>query len=105
AVVGDGRGDLELQQHFLELHRGHVVALAAGDRQVAHFLALTDDRLALVAGDDARVGDDLAPAFLLQRRDLQVPVDGVAQDGQGQRAGTEGAIRRVAEVQPAGPQV
>ncbi|MCK7499926.1 MAG: hypothetical protein MZW92_63370 [Comamonadaceae bacterium] len=35
-------------------------------------LALLDQRLHLVGGDDARAGDDLALAVGLQRRELQV---------------------------------
>src|SRR5690606_35554902 len=92
AVVGDGRGDDHLQQHVLELDaRGrHATGGGRLDGHVADFLALADDRLALVAGDHARVGDDLATALLLHGRQLDVEQVAGVEDRQRQRAGRVG---------------
>src|SRR5690606_14670640 len=100
AVVGDGRCDLQLEQHVLELDRRDAVALAAGDGEVTHLLALADDRFLLVAGHDARVRHHLAATLALQRRDLEVPVDVVAEDRERQRAAIGdrvGEVERVVE--------
>jgi hypothetical protein len=65
----DLRRDLQAQVGLLELHRGGA---AGGGGLVGQFLALLDQRLGLVGGDDARAGHDLALAFGLQRRQLEV---------------------------------
>src|SRR5690606_30946104 len=77
-----------------------AVALAAGDGEVTHLLALADDRFLLVAGHDARVRHHLAATLALQRRDLEVPVDVVAEDRERQRAAIGdriGEVERVVE--------
>ena len=65
----DLRRHLELQVGLAELQRGGA---AGGRHLVGQFLALLDQRLHLVGGDDARARHDLALAVGLERRDLQV---------------------------------
>src|SRR5690606_11017361 len=62
---------------------------------VTDLATLADDRLALVGGDHARIGQHLAAAFALQRGALRVQGEVAAQQGVGQRAGVLGRGREV----------
>src|SRR3546814_26854 len=57
--------------------------------------ALGDHRFLLVAGHHARVGDDLASALGLQRRQLDVEQVAGVEDRQGERAGACEGCRQV----------
>src|SRR3546814_9505929 len=84
-----------LFRSFLELHGRHVVALATGDGDVADLAALGDHRFLLVVGHHARIGDDLAAALGLQRRQLDVEQVAGAEDRQRERTGTGKRWRQV----------
>jgi hypothetical protein len=85
--MGDGGGDLQFQQGFLELHvgGGRRPGRAAGNGHIADFRTLLDVAFALVGGNDAGIGNHLAAPFFLQRRKLQVQVEVRAEQGVGQR--------------------
>src|SRR3989344_4687948 len=72
----DLRRDFQLERGLL----GHHGADTQHAGRESPLLTLLDTRQFLVGGDDARAGNDLALAFLLQRRQLQVQQAAVRAD-------------------------